>query len=519
VLLLLIIIISLAGCGSSGTGINEIPASSAGKDIEKAVGEDNVFSLNTNSKYSFNPLIATNHSNQLVCSLVYENLVEVDNEFNVIPGIVTEWSVSDDGKSWTLTIDTTHVFHDGTSVTPNDVRRSIESAINADRYAGRFSTIAGVSYSSDSVYITLSAANKRFIKLLNIPVVKTGTYGDKYPIGSGPYMFNEEHTELVAFEGYPGYEDLPVDVIYLKEYTSAEEIISAYEDSLIDVVVNDPTSLTDLGYASSNEFRALNTTNMHYVAFNETSMLGKYSNFRVAMQYAFDRSNLVDLLQGNGTAATVPMCPSSPYYPTSYAQTLNYNLEKCKTILSNMGVRDYNDDGKLEFMNGSPVAINIDFIVCSDSSAKSGVVNRFASDMAKIGLKVTVRELVWADYLEALENGDFDMYYAEVKLRNDFDITRLVAVRNKDNETTNINYTGSTDVFYIEYLNHYLMASEADAAAKYLEFCKYLGDNAIIIPLGFEKQQIITHRGVIKGINANLGNPMYDFANWKIDLS
>ena len=40
-----------------------------------------------------------------------------------------------------------------------------------------------------------------------------------------------------------------------------------------------------------------------------------------------------------------------------------------------------------------------------------------------------------------------------------------------------------------------------------------------IIPLGFEKQQIITHRGVIKGVDANAGNPLYGFQNWEIDLS
>jgi len=518
--LCLAMIFCLCACGSTAELGSDIPASSAGKDIEKVVGMDNVFSLNSNSRYSFNPLIATNHSNQLICCLVYENLVEVDNDFNVIPNLITEWTVSDDGKNWEFTIDTTHTFHDGSEVTSNDVRRSIEYAINSDRYSGRFSTIAGVSYGGDKVYVTLSIGNKRFLKLLNIPVIKAGTYADDYPTGSGPYMWNEEHTELVAYEAYPGFEDLPVQTIYIKEYTSAEEIISAYEDSLIDIVVNDPTSLTDLGYSSTNEIRTMSTTNMHFVAFNETSMLGKYSNFRVAMQYAFDRAYLADnLLAGNGTAAAFPMYPTCSDYPTSLAASIDYNLERCLTILNNMGVRDYDEDGKLEFNNGSPQKIELIFIICNDSSAKATMAHKFADDMASIGLKVTVRELAWDDYKEALLEGEFDMFYAEVKLRNDFDITRMIEQRDKDNENTNINFTGAYDLTLLNYLNAYLTAASVDSAYRYSEFCKYLSEMGTIITLGFEKQQIISHRGIIKGIEANIGNPMYNFANWLIDLS
>ena len=64
-------VFSLAGCGRADeTG--GIPASTGGKDIEKGYSADHVFSLNSNSNFSFNPSVATNHSNQLICSLVYE---------------------------------------------------------------------------------------------------------------------------------------------------------------------------------------------------------------------------------------------------------------------------------------------------------------------------------------------------------------------------------------------------------------------------------------------------------------
>ena len=100
-LLILTMTLSLAACSSkSKDPYDEIPESTQGKDVTRNAGADNVFSLNCNMNYSFNPLIATNRSNQLVCSLVYENMVEVDNNFEAIPNVLTEWSCTEDAKTW-----------------------------------------------------------------------------------------------------------------------------------------------------------------------------------------------------------------------------------------------------------------------------------------------------------------------------------------------------------------------------------------------------------------------------------
>ena len=516
------VLFGCAACGSSETDPDDIiPESTGGKDVEKAPAADDVFSLNYNSKYSFNPVVATNHANQLVCNLVYENMVELDNDFNVTPGVITSWSYTDGGKVWTLNVDTERTFHDGTNIQGKDVRYSLERAISSDRYSGRFASVQGVSYSDDTVYVTLGIGDTQFIKLLNIGVIKNGTANDTYPMGSGPYTFSEDGTKLLAWEGN-GYHDLPFDEVYLVEYTEQAEIIEAFEDSYIDAIFNDPSSYSNPGYASSNEFRQFATTNMHYIAFNEESMLGKYTNFRIAMEYAFDRSYLVeDMMHGYGVEAVFPMYPTCDAYPTALAETYGYDLDTVVQILDNFGIRDYDDDGKLEFMNGSPQEIDINFVLCSDSSAKNGMATKFQEDMASIGITVTINALSWDDFLVALEEGDFDMYYAEVKLRNNFDVTELLQVRPnlKEGETTtNINYTNSTDTSYEYYIQQYLAAEESNRAYQYQAFCKYLGENATIITLAFENQELITHRGVIKGLDPNMGNLFYGLQDWVVDL-
>ncbi|MBR5094415.1 MAG: hypothetical protein IK095_04905 [Oscillospiraceae bacterium] len=262
------------------------------------------------------------------------------------------------------------------------------------------------------------------------------------------------------------------------------------------------------------------------MAFNEESTLGKYSIFRIAMQHAFDRAYLVELLHGNAVAAALPMYPTCAAYPRALEERLSYDLEAVKNILVNAGIQDYDEDGQLEFMSGSPQEIDIHFVVCADSSAKCGIARRFQEDMASIGLKVTVHELTWAQYLKALEEGEvaegkkavtMDMYYGEVRLRNNFDLTELLQPRTKDNELTNLNYSRSRDTSIEARIEQYLAASEGARADVYYQLCDYItGTTGSLIAIGFEKQQIITRRGVCKGIDPNFGDPLFGFANWEI---
>lgn len=520
-------LLGLSACSgeSDGSDENIIPESSGGKEISRSAAADKVFSLNSNSNYSFNPLIATNHANQLICDLVYEDMVVLDNNFELVEGagVIVSGTPNEDGTVWEFKIEPGHTFHDGSPVTARDLSYSLGAAIYADRYKGRFSSFKGASATDEVLQVSLGIGDMQFIKLLDIPIIKSGSYGEKRPMGSGPYTYNEDGTALVAYEGYHSYDTLPVDTIYLKEYQTADSIISAFEDSLIDVVQNDPSSYTNLGFASTNETHSFATTNMHYVAFNEVGGLTQSALFRVAMQYAFDREYLVELLNGNGVATAIPMYPTCSFYPSRMAENLSYNLETCVRILESAGVKDYDEDGLMEYMAGTPQDISLTFVVCSDSSAKGGIVRRFQEDMESIGITVNVQELTWENYLKALDKGEFDMYYGEVRLRNNFDLTELLQVRDEDedkgNTATNMNFTNSRDSAFEGYINEYLKAGDAGRFNAYQTLCNYIcNETGSLITIGFEKHQLITHRGVVKGINANMGNPVYNIADWEIFL-
>jgi peptide/nickel transport system substrate-binding protein len=467
----------------------------------------------------FNPYTTQNSDNQLVDQLVYENIFEVDNNFNLSSRIVTNWQ-SVDGVYWYFTIDTGIVMSDGEHLTAKDVSYSLQQAMRSSRYAGRFSYVWGVSASSDDTFaVTLSAADEQFPYLLTVPVIKYGGVGEDTPAGTGPYQFSEDKTSLVVSENYPDWQNLPVDTVGLKEYDSIEDTITAFEDSYIDLVVNDPSGITDLGYGGNNETRYYTTNNMHYLGFNmksddPTSFL-RYSSYRYALQYAVDREYAADTyMNGAAVASTLPINPNSPLYDADYAANFNYDLDRCKLILNNAGAQDYDGDGKLEYMvTGIPMEISLDLIVCSEASGKADIAKKFAADLATIGVTVNVRELSWDDYIAALQSGDFDIYYGEVKLTADFSLTRLLDVDG------DLNYCGIDDETYGDYIAQYLAAGDDMRQTCCDILLKYINDTAPIIPICFERQEVITHRNVASGLAPSQYDIFYNIGSWKINFN
>ena len=517
VLALALALSALGGCGSARTDKEPDPVEGnlPGTELGVSDAADDIFSLNYNSSASLNPYATNDTNNLLISQLVYDNIFELDDDYNLTSRIITAYE-NTGGTYWTFTVDTSIKMHDGTNLTAADVAYSISRAKLSSRCSGRFTYTYGAgAISEDQFVVNLGKADTLFPYLLTVPVVKDGSAGESLPAGTGPYRYVEGADYVEAFEGHVNYQSLPVDRVYFKEYTEAEDIIMAFEDSYIDLQVTDPSGKTNYGYGGNTETRYYTTTNMHYFGFNATGEFVSNAQYRYALQLAVDREYAADTLMGNGAAAScLPVSPLSPWYDEELARELKFNLELCAMVFDNMGVTDRNGDGKREYVEYSREhEINIDLIVCSEAAGKGDIAKQFASDLAKIGVTVTVRELGWSDYQTALSTGEFDMYYAEVKLGADFDLTSLLT---KDAQ---LNYGKIEDENYATYINDFLAADELtrDTAAKTL--LDYIASTAVIIPVLFERQAVISHRNVITGMNPTSSNVFFGMENWTIKFS
>lgn len=502
----------LAGCAELQGEEEILPSASVNLEATEYYTVDDVFSLNCSRQDSFNPITTSNNDNFLCSQLMYDNIFEVDSSFQVSSRIISEFR-SDDGINWFFYVDTGVSFWDGGSVTAYDVAYSLRRAMQSTRFRSRLSVVQGVSAMDEElVMVSTYKANTQLPALMTVPVIRDGSEEEQVPMGTGPYQPNQALTEMNAYLG--NRDSLPLDTVYLKEVTGIEEGIAAFEDSALDMVLNDPSSFTNLGYGTANDIRGYPTTNMHYLGFNSSSRYFSNLMFRRAMNYVINREDIVTTaLKGNATESALPINPSSSLYNSSYAALVSYSLAKSEEALETAEVQDYDDDGRREIMiTGIPVEIDISFIVSSDSSQKVAAARQIAAGLEELGITVTLRELPWDSYIAALSSGDFDMFYAETMLTADFDPSPLML------SGGSINYGVFSDTGLADAVTAYLSADDAGRKRAADLMCSTIVDISPIISICFERHQVITHRGAVGGMKPSQYNVFHNIEEWTMDF-
>lgn len=534
-------VFSLAACGETAAEPEATPdpaadgaATVSGQTLTFGDAADNVFSLSLDYEESLNPIKTQSTLNQLVDCLVYDRLFEIDENFNVTSRILSDWYYSkneDSAGVWVLKVKDGIQMHDGSTLTAADVAYSVSCVFSSGStyYQQQLGRIYSSAYNGEVYLATDGVDNAQLPQRMSIPVIKSGSVGEDVPVGSGPYMYNEDRTALVKFDGYEGSENLPVDEVQLRAYRGMEELITEFESGLVDLVVNDPTGIYNMGYGGKNENRVITTTNLHFIGFNSESTFFRYDAYRYAMNWIVDRDEIVsDTLDGNAVATALPIHPNSALYDTGLASQFSYNPSRCLTELERGGCRDLDADGLLEFaLSGTKVDIELNFVVCADNAAKVQEARRIADDMEAIGLIVNLRELTWKDYLAALRTGyvdsskdepeiRVDMYLAEVALTGDWNILTLISGDWEEDNT--LNY-GGWDYQELTLLTEsYLGAKDDDREQAVSDWLQLLTTTSVILPVCFETRDVISHLGVISGMSPNQYDVFNNITAWTIRM-
>ena len=546
--LLLPVSLLLTGCGAKDAeepDAEETPNAILGQPLAETKAADDLFSMTYAPDETINPYSGNSVSNSALTGLLYETLFNVAPDYTFTPSrLIRSYESSNGGQSWSFTVNTDVQFSDGSYLTAQDVVSSIRCAMQSSHYRPRlsnYSVIMGVSTLDDeSFLVTLYTPNLLFPALLTIPVLQSGNYKTPCPIGTGLYkmegaeLWNGTETDdeeasdeeagpqpaepitpkLVLNAFHPRAGDAALKEICLRPHSDIESSISEFEDGLIDLMENDPNGISAIGYSSSNEVRSYLVPSMYYLGFNMKHSFVQVPQYRYAISYLVDRKTIVDkIMSGNGKAAASPMCPDCAWYDSSIDDVIHYAPQSALELFARSACDDYDEDGKLEYMvTGVPMEISLVFVVCRSNPGKVSIARRIAADLEAVGITVTLQELTWEGYMYALMAGEYDLYLAETILTADFDLRALLS------ESGTLNFGGISDEGYVDRITAYLAADDSSRAAACSNMCQYIAANAPIIPIAFESRSVVTHRGVVSGIELSPYNIFYNIADWKLSL-
>ena len=144
---------------------------------------------------------------------IFEGLVKPDSDGNLNPAVASDVDISEDGKVYTFTLRENVKFHDGSVVTAEDVKYSIDRCADADNgslLVPAFSNIESVTILDEkTVEVKLVEGDTDFLAYFTTAIIPQNNEDpDTNPIGTGPYKYvsrsPQENFIVEKFDEYWG---------------------------------------------------------------------------------------------------------------------------------------------------------------------------------------------------------------------------------------------------------------------------------------------------------------------------
>ena len=426
-------VLVLAGCSAGAS------SDSGGHDSSVVIGltgEPVNFDFTTTSGAAIPQVLMNN---------VYQGLVTVDQQGELVPQLAQSWTVSDDGLSYDFVLQEGVTFSSGAEFTADDVKFSLERVktdwtINAAKMAV-LDHVEVVSPTEARVVLTRPSNSWLFDM--------GGTVGQMFdtdgvadlantPVGTGPFTVTEfvvgDHISLEARDDYWG--DSPaIDDVTLRYFADAVASTNAMRAGDVDMLYNMQAPDLVAQFEADDAVQVIDGTSNGEILLSMNNAAPPFDDVRVrqAVAYALDRTGILDTAwAGYGTEIGAMVPPTDPYYEDLTGEYA-YDPQKARDLLAQAGAED--------------LSIEFDVPTRPYATAVSEVV---VSQLAEVGITATINSTefpaVWLD---------------KVFAKHDYQMSVILAVEARDLLPT-FNVPG----YYIGYDNSVIapLAAAADQA-------------------------------------------------------
>lgn len=421
-LLLSLLMIFLCGCGQK----------------EKKENNKSTFTTKGKGKISllycfgdtFDPYTAKTELNRRLCTLLYDPLFKVDNNYKAKYCLAE----SADVTATTVTVRIKDaVFSDGTPITSNDVMFSYVRAKHSATggFDSKLYEVTGITPTDEkTVIFSLSRSDPYILNLLTFPIIKAGTT-DKFdsdgmaipPTGSGRFVVSADHENLAPNGNYSESKG-SITAIRLINAPDGDSIEHYVEIGAVDIYYTDGADGKIVRMEANRS--EINLNRFIYVGINTTNSFLAQREMRYALSSAIDRSATVSgAFYGNATVATGFFNPA--FKDASSTGTLEKGANKQITIenLAKIGYNKLNASGYYENASGFHPAFTI--LVNSENAARVRAAELICAQAKSSGIEITVVQKPYDGYIQALQSGNFQLYLGETEILPNMDFSGLCA--------------------------------------------------------------------------------------------
>ena len=380
------------------------------------------------SPNNFDPRVGTDEVSQKVYQLVYDNLLNLDDELKVAPGLATHWEQPDD-RTFVLHLRRGVRFHDGHELTSADVAHTFNSLIDPGFVSARRGAYAALdrveAVDPYTARFALKEPSGSFLIQLVLPVIPAGAGAElrNRPIGTGPYKFAgysvDDRLDLAAFNDYYGGAPQNAGVV-LK--IVPDEIMRGLElkKGTVDVIVNDisPDTVQKFRDDGSMQIAASPGTDYAYVGINLRDPVLADKRVRHAIGYAIDRDAIIQHLRRGLAQPAVSVVPPTSWAYASDAFQFTRDPGRARALLDEAGYRDPDGDGPLMRLRLTLKVSTNEFY-----RLQAAVIQQ---DLRGVGIDLDVRSYEFATLSKDVASGNFQLVTLQWVGISDPDMLRRV---------------------------------------------------------------------------------------------
>jgi peptide/nickel transport system substrate-binding protein len=310
-----------------------------------------------------NPLYSSiNDVDADLVSLIYSSLFKFNERGELEKDLVEDYSISDDGKTYSLKIREGVKWHQGEELSVDDIFFTFQAIKDPAYNSPLKPTFGGIELKIEddrTVIFTLAESYAPFLNLLTFGIMPVSVWGqippqsapladvNLKPIGSGPYQVdswvkdksgNIKTYRLKANKDYYKGGPLIKDLVF-KFYGGFTDAINALNNGEVDGLSYLPKSeRSNLIAKSSLNLNKLSMPKVRAVFFNsDANPLFKDKSVRQALAMASPREKIISEVAGSEADPAYGPIPKSNFAYESDLERYDFDLAKAEKVLSDAG--------------------------------------------------------------------------------------------------------------------------------------------------------------------------------------
>ena len=394
--LALVLLMTLLGTVLSGCG----DGSAAETQKSRADTNELVVGIAQDLDDSLDPHKTVKAGTREVMFNVFEGLMKPTPNGDLTPAIAESYEVSEDRMTYTFHLREGVQFHNGETVTAEDVVYSIQRCAAATEtgivQVEAFSVIQSIETPDDkTVAITISEPSNEFISYMTTAVLPAGyDKQDTDPVGTGPFKFvSRTAQDSVVLEKFNEYWGTPaqLDKVTLKIMENADSLMMSLQSGAIDLCAH----LTSTQVAQlEKDFNVAEGTMNLVQAMYLNNAVEPFDDVRVrqALCYAVDKQEIIDLaFDGYGSPIGSSMYPAfGKYFDDSLTNYYTKDVEKAKALLAEAGYPD---------------GFDMTITVPSNYKPHMDTAEVLVQQLAQIGVNATIEPIEWESWVSDVYAG------------------------------------------------------------------------------------------------------------------